>query len=321
MRTVRVFASFAAGVTVLSGVVSASSADGQPLKVQAPPGRASSRSYEPILVPDATAGRYGWSVSLPVVGGRRATGFIVAASGVSLWRVALSVRLKGPPYRARGLLIAADGVAAVTVDGGPPIPTSQASGLPFGLRMVAYEIPTTSGEGARRILFHSLPIDVTALDGAGNPIAPFIGPEPGGGPLETTSWSDSEAAKPGVCSISGQGLPGLTALGGSVVSTLRPVTGLDGRPFLSCTQVTYQLGGRVVEAALLLDAAHPGTVEPAPIPGAGPVPHHPGVVQVHLPSSGLVARRTRHGWLMLEGAGTLREGLIVLAHLHAAGPG
>jgi hypothetical protein len=75
-----------------------------------------------------------------------------------------------------------------------------------------------------------------------------------------------------------------------------------------------------VNAAVLLDAAHPG-VTPALLPGMKPVPGYPGIVKA--PSSGgeLVAHSIPSAWLVVEATGegrsALQRPLRVLEHLRA----
>jgi hypothetical protein len=105
----------------------------------------------------------------------------------------------------------------------------------------------------------------------------------------------------GPCAIDSSRLSGAQQLAGSVILHVRPVPQVIGRAYLSCidTEITYRRWA--LDAALLLDAHHPGAL-PAPLPGSSPVPGHPGVVQEE--SGGIfgaiTARRVGDAWLVVE---------------------
>jgi hypothetical protein len=110
------------------------------------------------------------------------------------------------------------------------------------------------------------------------------------------------------CAIDSSRLPGAQQLLGSVVLQVRPVPQVIGRAYLSCidTEITYR--GWALDAALLLDAHHPGAL-PAPLPGSTPVPGHPGVVQEG--SGGIfgdiTGRRVGDAWLVVESSSRLAQ--------------
>jgi hypothetical protein len=110
----------------------------------------------------------------------------------------------------------------------------------------------------------------------------------------------------GPCAIDSSRLPGAQQQLGHVVLRVRPVPQVIGRAYLSCidTEITYRRWA--LDAALLLDAHHPGVL-PAPLPGSTPVPGHPGVVEEE--SGGIfgdiTARRVGDAWLVVESSSRL----------------
>ena len=115
---------------------------------------------------------------------------------------------------------------------------------------------------------------------------------------------------------------GLTAASGSVVSDLRPVVGLIGRPFITCvaTRYTYRYSPTdesSLQAFMVLDAGDPG-IAPAPLPGMTPVAGHPGVEQSRLEGLALVARRVPGAWLLVESGRELGQRLALLADLRGS---
>ncbi len=109
------------------------------------------------------------------------------------------------------------------------------------------------------------------------------------------------------CAIDSSRLPGAQQQLGKVVLHVRPVPQVIGRAYLSCidTEIAYRRWA--LDAALLLDAHHPGAL-PAPLPGSSPVPGHPGVVEEE--SGGIfgdiTARRVGDAWLVVESSSSGR---------------
>jgi len=224
-------------------------------------------------------------------------------------------------------------VAAVRVSPTLTIRTRADPQLPDGYRIaVAIHESITSvlaGQRPQRRSSSPNPFAVVPLDGAGRPIpshlAPFPPPrEPGAfwqaqptsgvGPQPTLHRPPA-----GACEIDTSALRGIELFFGSVVQHIRGVPQLTGRTYLSCaeTQFGYRNG---VDAAILLDAQHPGSA-PAPIPNAAPVPGHPGIVDEPASDIGtgkaLTARRVGNAWLVIETGGTVAYRVNVLGHLAA----
>jgi hypothetical protein len=113
------------------------------------------------------------------------------------------------------------------------------------------------------------------------------------------------------CAIDSSRLPGAQQQLGHVVLRARPVPQVIGRAYLSCidTEITYR--GWALDAALLLDAHHPGAA-PAPLPGSTPVPGHPGVVQEEEGGifGSITGRRVGNAWLVVESGSSLGSHLV-----------
>ena len=114
-------------------------------------------------------------------------------------------------------------------------------------------------------------------------------------------------------------MPGLAQQWSHVASSIIAApAGLVGRAFFSCIDVEYYLHGKwPLDAAVLLDAAHPGS-PPAAIPGLGPVPGHAGLFNGPGDFKGeLTATRRGEAWLVVAGGSGLAQRLRVLSHLSA----
>jgi hypothetical protein len=215
------------------------------------------------------------------------------------------------PNITEAVALTTGAVSAVSPPGGgASVPTRAQAGLPYGLRAAFVEIPGDEPPGEHRTL--------TPLAAGGQPIAglPPTSTPPGYG-LQSRSWQRPAHPPRGQCGLSASSLPGLTAESGRVVTRLAPVTGLIGRPFLSCADTEYELGSSPLDAGVVLDATHPGTA-PAPLPGMTGLRGHAGVFQAPGWNGRITARRIRGAWLVVEGSGSPAQRLAVLEHLHAS---
>jgi hypothetical protein len=120
----------------------------------------------------------------------------------------------------------------------------------------------------------------------------------------------------GACEINTSGLRHTQLFFGSVVQHVAGFPELAGRTFLSCAETQFG-AGLGVDAAVLLDAQHPGT-RPEPIAGATAV--RPGIVNLPTSTLGqpkaLTARRVGDAWLAIEAGGTLDQRIHILDRLH-----
>jgi hypothetical protein len=283
---------------------------------EAPEGRASQEPYEAFLAPEKSAEAYGWLVGYRA-GRLGEIGPLESpyAGELILHRASPTGRSSVPPVR--DFLLTASQVAAVSVDGGPPIPTRAEVGVPYGWRVLIYEIPGLARDELYGSHRHS--VKLTLFDASGQTIVPSMAPEarPAGPDLTAEAWTGPAHPALGICQITTDHLPGLTAEFGTVLSRFRSPTGLASGSFQSCASTEYVLHGQILEAAVLLDGERPGST-PAAIPGIAPLPGHAGVVQSRVAAQEFVARRVRGAWLLVEGGSDLQQRLAVLAHLHAA---
>jgi hypothetical protein len=216
-----------------------------------------------------------------------------------------------PPPVTHGLAVTTGEVTAVSVGGGPPIPTRLEPGLPYGLRAVLVEINGKLGS----LLGEALRF--TALDPTGRrlprPARARRDPERG---LPVRAWQRPARPTSGACQLTTDHVPGLTAQWGASVQRLKSSSGIIGRPYLSCVDTEYYLENWPLDAAVVLDATRPGT-PPAPLLRMRPVHGRPGVVQAPGAQKDIVGRRIPGAWLLVEGGSGLRQRLTVLEHLHA----
>ena len=248
----------AAAVAVMSGQAIAAARVRAP---SAPPGYPSSEPYGVTLVPQAATGSFGWEVGYEAFGARPygesylpqdLAEPILAGGGLGGMSGVPSVRFD------RRILLTSGSVASVSVDGGPSIPTVPVTGLPFEMRSVLYDIPGVSpGELSRG----NYSVRVRAFDASGQPVVyspPPTQPKPEPQPvLETRTWQLPAAAALGVCDMWPdrlKGVSGLTERSGSVIAALRPVSGIEGQPLISCANTEFaHLQGWSLESFMLLD--------------------------------------------------------------------
>ncbi len=212
-------------------------------------------------------------------------------------------------------------VAAVLVNG-RRVASVSLPGLPYGLRaarVVTRASPGPREDGRARARRHIIerpqPLVLVALDAHGRRI-PSNEPSKAQSPSTSLAWQRPAAPAAGVCQLRATGLGGLAAQWGHVASRVLPYPGqIIGRAFTSCVDTEYYLNKWPMDAAILLDAAHPGT-RPAAIPGLIAVPgtrgffNGPGGFQGEL-----TATRVKNAWLVVAGGSGERQRLLVLRHL------
>jgi hypothetical protein len=277
---------------------------------------ASQQHYEVFLAPPVQGGSVGWCVVNTVA--TRMSGNLVATGGgfgcpivLTPGRPILDESWSGssPPPVLRGLVLTRSEVAAVSVNGGTPIPTRTEPGLPYGLRAVLLEMNGTTLMGR--------PPELTPLSMSGQALTqPPMRPMPTAYGLETSGWKRPGHPKLGACKISATHVPGLTARWGRVVRHVRAISDLIGRPFLSCADTEYFFQNWPLDAGIVLDATHPG-VPPAPLPLMKPAAGHPGYYQAPGGNGNVLARRIHGAWLLVEGGSGLQQRFVVLSHLRA----
>jgi hypothetical protein len=194
--------------------------------------------------------------------------------------------------------------------------TQQEPGLPDGLRAVVADVHGIAIPSRRHkdMLLRFIPLSTS-----GKPI-PELRTHPAlsvGLPVESVS----NAAHPssGVCRIVMAPIRGVFAFGAKVIKKAVAVHGLIGNAFTTCATTIYKFGGWRVEAAVLLDAAHPGA-RPADLPLMKALPDdHSGIVEAWPAATGgtTLARRIPGGWLVVEGGRDAAERRLLINHLHA----
>jgi hypothetical protein len=202
---------------------------------------------EILLVPKLAAGSAGWCMIQP--NDTSATGCRYSRSRPPILAEGWSG--VGPPPVTTGLAITTSEVATVSVVGGKYVATRTDPGLPRDLRAAVMEIH------GKEVGF--LP-RFRPINSKGELIAQSIEPGP---PLaiQTPTRSVRQSTHPNEdgCRIVAASLPGLVVDGESVAVEIRATQGLLGRAFFSCVETEYNLNNWPIYAAVLLDAAHPGS--------------------------------------------------------------
>jgi hypothetical protein len=288
-------------VLAVVGVVAYSSAAG---------GTPSVRSETILLVPPVNAGGVGWCV-VTLREASRFGGCPYSRSRLPI--VAQTWETASFPTVTTAVAVTTSEVVAVSALGSGPLATHAESVLPSGLRAVMVEIPGENLADSRRDL------SFTPLDALGAPLPQAARRSP---PLERyvaiRSFRDPAGRPRGVCAIRGQGLDGLTAREGSVISEIRAYPGLIGEAFVACSSTSYILNGWPILASVRVDAAQPGRA-PASLPDMKNVAGHPGVFQAPGEEGPQVARRVAGGWLVVSKGAGLQQRLTLLKHLSATG--
>jgi hypothetical protein len=226
-----------------------------------------------------------------------------------------------------GLYLTAPTVAAVRISPSVTVLTAANSQLPDGYRYaVVVEPRGRSGPAGG-----SGPWPVAALNRNGRVIPVRLAlPSEG----ETTvSWQAERGRSavgsparhktppPAACEINPRGLAGAKLYYGAVVVHVHAQPQLEGEPYVSCAYMQLYYRGYTVQAAVLLDARHPGQL-PALMPDSVTVRSQPDTVNEPQRSvqQPITARRIGDAWLAVEtlsrqGSSTLTERLAVLNKL------
>jgi hypothetical protein len=264
------------------------------------------------LSPALDGGQYGWCVGLEEPGFSGISGG--GCSAIPTESQPLSMVLTSADGRTRKqsiVVLTTPQVAAVRLGARRVVATTGLPGLPYGLRAARIVVPFTGRRSAGGRIDFPAPAEpsLTPLDGAGRPIA--------GAPVRPSAQTPALAAR-GPCALKAGGVPGLSARWSHIASEIAPYRGaLVGRAFFSCIDTEYFLHGWPLDAAILLDAAHPGSA-PAAIPGLSPVPGRAAYVNGPGDFKGqLTAIRRGDAWLVVAGGSGLSQRIDVLSHLTA----
>jgi hypothetical protein len=175
----------------------------------------------------------------------------------------------------------------------------------------------------------------TALDRQGNPIAVHSSTVTANEPAVFWQRSPMRSRVPtsppaAACEISTSALPGVELFSGQIVEHLRGFPQLTSKTFLSCADIEFVYDGEGIQAAILLDAQHPGT-PPAPLPDSTQITRQPQTLnEAAIRGSGtqfvpqavagsgtpfITGRRVGNAWLVVESTSPLAQRLAVLNRL------
>jgi hypothetical protein len=294
-------------------------------------GRAASQRTTVVQVPDARhvtlfpplyAGYGGWCLTLESAPATECPTFnLPPRSGPFAGPIVAEVWDGGGGYYGAGAyydevqVLTASDVSAVSLEGRSPIATQGDPALPDHMRTASIKLLVAKHGQLPRPFPH---VPVTALDGQGHVIAATRAPGP---PLESrTPVRSLHGSKPrarGACTIEGKNIPGLILREGRVVLAVEPHPDVRGREFVDCASNAYLLDGWVIEAHLLLDAAHPGST-PAMLPGMSGLAGHHAVFARNGAASDLIARRIPGAWLVVTKGKDEGQRLRLLEGIRAA---
>jgi hypothetical protein len=266
------------------------------------------------LTPNLTGGAYGWC--LTVDGGGSCP--IVPTDGGELD----GAMVASEPRKDTEVLTLMLGprAVAVLVDG-KRVPALTIASLPYHLRVATITVSRPSAPAGYRGNGAPPPEALTpqsllAIDAQGHILRSTHTAD--GGPSVRTIWWKAPTALPkGPCQIQGHGVPGLLPEWGHVAASIAPYPEqIVGRAFYSCIDTEYYLHNWPLDAAILLDAQHPGIV-PAAIPGLERLRGAPDIYNgpgdgFHGPETAI---RKGDAWLIIAGGSGLGQREEVLRHL------
>lgn len=301
---------FVAGTTI--GVVSLG--EGDSANSRQPPRAGIARpdpTEKPVrLSPSLDGGTYGWCVGLEQGRGGLSGG---GCGALPVRSRPIITTLGTGTAKARTytlFVLTTPAVASLLVNGPRRVPTSVVPGRVFGMRAARIALPVHLVRSPSGRLGLTVPPEprLVALAQDGRPI-PNPPPSPG---------RSLNLAAAGPCTLSASGLAGLARQWSHVAAAIQPYPeALTGRAFFSCIDVEYYLHGWPLDAAVLLDAAHPGSA-PVSIPGLWPMAGHDGVFNGPGDFKGeLTATRFGNAWLVVAGGSGSGQRLALLSHLKA----
>jgi hypothetical protein len=293
------------------------------------------RQYAIDMSPYLNAGETGWCVGVISTEQRRFSGWSEGCGGTpGAPIVAESFEAPEPKHATLNWAITTNAVAAVRF-GNHLVRTRTEPRLPAGFKAAVEVVAPGHGPDPRTerevLRVHrnadvlSRPRPVEALDAHGK-VIPYAAPEvlrPGSRPSwiqNTVYWAPPQTSPNRPCSIHSGALTGPQPQWGNVATEIRPIAGVPDSAFVSCADTEFYWQHTPLEAAVLLNAAHPG-IEPAIFPQMQPVSGHPGVydtpggVQGHL-----TGRRIQGAWLVVQGGDSLTQRLTLLNSLVVVSP-
>ncbi len=249
------------------------------------------------LVPNLEGAQAGWCVRIIQRDGLSATCAPLPTDSTPLL-VSMSVWGAGERDDTT-VVVTAPGVWRVRFSDGRTAPALASYGLPYGLRVAVQQTPHSTKP--------RLSGAVAAFDRGGRHI-----PEKRvlGSGLPWLIWNRPAAPPRGACQLRVSNNYTANPERGQVAARILPYPGrVVGRGFLSCIDTEYYVPGRGMRASVLLDAARPGSVTPALIPGLAPVPGLPGIYNTaeDYGFEPITARRQGNAWIVIAGGGRNSE--------------
>jgi hypothetical protein len=271
------------------------------------------------LTPNLVGGAYGWCLTIdgggscPIVptGGGELMGDLIATEPRTHTEV---ITLLLPP-EAAGVLVNGKRQPAVTI-----------ASLPYHLRVAKITIPrpsTPAGPTSNeppQAPGPSTPQSLLAIDAQGHVLRSTRAATGEAPAIRIAWWKRPTALPKGPCQIRAHGIPGLEPEWGHVASSIAPYPErIVGRAFYSCIDTEYYLHKWPLDAAILLDAQHPGST-PAAIPGLTRLRGAPALYNgpgdgFHGPETAI---RKGDAWLIVAGGSGLDQRIDVLEHLSAS---
>jgi hypothetical protein len=321
-RRVRAVSAATIAIAAAAGVLVAISGGGTPREapLHLPPEPSVSPQRVPAgaisvrLSPNLEGGQAGWCVTIFEWGGATGT-----CGPLPTFGHPLLAGTSGWTYGDRDITktaITAPRVAYFLVNGTRRVATKPLPGLPYGLRVAIIHTPLYGSADRPGAVATGSPT-LIPLDARGAPITE----SPDYGASWFRDWNRPAAQLNGPCELHVSGLGGVTAEWGQVATAIRPYPGqIVGRGFLSCIDTEYYVPGRGMRAAVLLDAAKPGRVAPAAIPGLERIPQAPGLYNGtgdYASRGPMTAKREGNAWIVVAGGGRNAEEarLRLLRHL------
>jgi hypothetical protein len=263
------------------------------------------------VAPALEAGALGWEYIETEAGGGGGGGCCIALTHPAQ----LLGASKGSGPWSTGTVLTAPAVAMVSVEGRAPVPT-RSGGLPYGMRYAALAVKSL---GVKPVAFNARG---QRIEAAG--FEPLPKRHEFEGPYAPHAWTAPAPPPAAPCELSASGTSGLSPVGGDVVPQVKGYPTFESHAFQSCADTYYTLDGSTLEAAVLLDAEHPGATPAAlpyrtPAPGAAGVFDAPGGVTRggRGGSNNLTAARLHGAWLVVTGGSGPAQQLELLRHLHA----
>jgi hypothetical protein len=342
----------AVAAAALVGQRSAAPTATLPVPVGSKPNAADARRYDIAFTPNLNGGAVGWCLLAQLAysgGGEGVNGtcgaplkerpIITFSSGESY----ISASRYGGGTGTNTTTIAAvttPQVAAVRISPKLTILTRSDPALPNGYRIAVVIHETTNDNGGKNVgTVLTPPFTWVALAGDGHVIPTSLrrpsiarlhaqlsphdsatywqtGPTHGVGPQPKL-----HTAPAGACEIDGSALAGARPSFGEVVEHVHGFPNLAAKTYLSCAYTWLSYHGYGMQAAILLDAQHPGSA-PAPLPDAKVVSRNPTVVNEPAgisngTSNFITARRLGDAWFLVESSSTLAARLAALHTLSA----